>query len=310
MAKSNIVLRGVMFAVWLVLLVICVLAYTGSMGSSIEKVAKKNDSPLTPQGYTFYSFAIIGVLEGIGCLYALFPAGYEGPKKDRWKTKTVNAIGPWWVIGFACQILWLILWVQNVGATFIISLGLQVAGLISFAIAYGLLMKMTSQQSKKKSVSAPSYIFFYIPTVMNLAWLTMASCIGLLAIISHYNKDVDQSDGEHSTWMQVFAVILAALVTFVGLLIEGFHVSIFYGLTLIWTFTGLYIKAEKNKNGDAMMEQALLVCLILLVLISAFSIVVSVFRFFRKADDKEEPLHDSSSSSSSDEEQQAEAAVV
>lgn len=119
------------------------------------------------------------------------------------------------------------------------------AGLLAFAIGYGVLMRATADHAREanRAVSTPSYLLFYIPTAMNLAWLTIGTCIGLLTIVSNYAPKVATQNG-----MQILAVIFVVLVTFVGMLIEAFHASIFYGLTLIWTFTGIYISKKSDTN--------------------------------------------------------------
>lgn len=154
--------------------------------------------------------------------------------------------GPWWIIGFVCEILWAGLWTQTLGSYVIASFVLQMAGLLSFAIGYGVLMNATADHAKElnRAVSLPSYIFFFIPTAMNLAWLTIGACIGFLTIISNYAQDFADKDG-----IQILAVILVVSVTFVGMLIEGFHASIFYGLTLIWTISGIYVNKRDSEYG-------------------------------------------------------------
>eukprot|EP00803_Ostreobium_quekettii_P003904 evm.model.scf_701EXC.3 EVM.evm.TU.scf_701EXC.3 scf_701EXC:62979-67369(+) len=221
-------------------------------------VVKEHPSPMTPVGCTFWVWIPILFLQGLGAVFQALPRGYISSK---WKGPAVAAIGIYWQLGWYAQIAWEIMFAQGTGGWLLGALLAQLLATAFFTVAYIRLHNTFCQPRLHVSMLGRTYAYFVLPTVMNLAWLTVLDVMGLLIVMKKFGADFDH------TGVRATASILALVVMLVAAALEYFYREVFYGAVIAWAFIGIIIHCNY-------MELVYIVCLI----VSCAMVIVSVIR--------------------------------
>lgn len=237
-----------------VLILVNIAANEGWLGHTNSEISKKFHTPLTPAGWAFSIWGFIFLLQGLGAIYQLLPHGY-GP--DGWKQRVVNTIGYGWVVGWACECLWQICFVQEKPAMMWLCLIALLGAFVSFAAT---LMRLFSLKDQVGSLSSVwLYSIFFLPTSVNTAWLSVASSLGVLIVPVAYGATAN---------LDLMAVLLAVVVTGLGATVVHKERDSAYGLTLVWAFMAVF-----GKQNSGLVKAASLVCLATMCLLSIFSVL-------------------------------------
>eukprot|EP00803_Ostreobium_quekettii_P004279 evm.model.scf_858.3 EVM.evm.TU.scf_858.3 scf_858:9868-13412(-) len=221
-------------------------------------VAARHDTPMTPVGWTFWVWIPILVLQGFGVIFQALPRGY---KTNRWKGPAVASIGIYWQLGWYAQIAWEVLFSRGSRWWMVGALAAQLLATAFFATAYTRLHKTFCRPRMRIPMLTRTYAYLILPTVMNLAWLTVMSAMGLLIVMKEF--DVDFS----TPHVKAVVSILAIFLMLVGAALEYFFREVFYGAVITWAFLGILIRCNY-------MQLVYIVCLT----VSSSLVVVSVIR--------------------------------
>lgn len=227
-------LRIANVAGYVFLIAVNVAAGFGWLGPSNEKLSKKNPTPITPAGWAFSIWGLIFLLQGVGVIYQSVNHGYE----DGLKSVVVEAIGYWWIVGWIAQCLWQFSFQLQTPLGMRICMLCLLSGCASFARALNNLYKVSAEHGP---IPASLYTAYFLPTSINTAWISVASCIGILIVASV--QGVPR--------LEIGALILAATTTAAGVAALGLHRDIAYGATLIWALAAVAAKQDRVPVGNA-----------------------------------------------------------
>lgn len=216
---------------YVVLVAVNVAAGTGLFGPDNGTISKQFATPLTPSGWAFSIWGFIFLLQGIGTIYALLPNGYTA---DGGKQRVINAIGYRWQLGWYSQVAWQLFFVRQDVPGMWACLAFLLAALASFASALRRLYTIKDEFVQPGGTAALLYAWYLLPTTVNAAWLSVASCLGGLVLARAY--------GVAAAQLLVPSILLAALVTVAGTWIVYQTRDTAYGLTLVWALMAVYGK--------------------------------------------------------------------
>ncbi|KAF6266061.1 hypothetical protein COO60DRAFT_1475417 [Scenedesmus sp. NREL 46B-D3] len=204
-AMPSMVLRVSNVVSYLLFILINTLANKGFFGPTNADVSKEYRTPLTPAGWAFSIWGIIFALT--------------------------------WL--FEC--CWLVLFPRQTMLAFVVCAVLLFAGLASIAATcarvYLANASMASvRASGPAALEAPSskavlYALYFMPTSINTAWLSVASCLGVTVLAASQDAGVGTQN--------VLAACLAALVSAIGVYILLQHGDLAYAATLIWALSAV-----------------------------------------------------------------------
>ncbi len=144
-------------------------------------------------------------MQGIGVVYACLTHGYTATETP--KLRVISAISIWWMVGWAGEITWQLLFIQRT------VLGMW-GCLVSLLTALGgFSMALRRIYSLRDDFAVPSaallYVAYVLPTAINTAWLSVASSLGVLVVARAHGVDADALAGP--------AILLAAAFTAAGI---------------------------------------------------------------------------------------------
>jgi hypothetical protein len=252
--KPPVALRVALLVAYVGLIAVNVAVTQGLFGFQPNaQISDKHPTPITPAGWAFGIWGVIFLLQGAGVIYSLLEQGYENGSK----TLVVNAVGPFWILGWIAECLWQVFFQWQTPAGMWICLVCLLAGLASFGIALQHLYRLKHRHG---SLSPALYALYFVPTSINTAWLSVASSIGVLMVPAEY--------GHSSHELRIGAILLALLATGVGVTLVLRQRDTFYGLTLIWSLTAVYENQDLKPVGIAA-----LICVATAVVATTFSVL-------------------------------------
>eukprot|EP00882_Tetradesmus_deserticola_P001284 GHRQ01001388.1.p1 GENE.GHRQ01001388.1~~GHRQ01001388.1.p1 ORF type:complete len:318 (+),score=87.53 GHRQ01001388.1:246-1199(+) len=233
----SMVLRVSNVVSYLLLILINTLANKGFFGPTNADVSKQYRTPLTPAGWAFSIWGIIFALQGVGAIYAALPMGYASPAKRA----AVNTIGYGWQLTWLFECCWLVLFPRQTMLAFVGCAVLLFAGLASIATTCTRVYRANAAMASVRATApaareAPTskailYALYFLPTSMNTAWLSVASCLGVTVLAASQDAGLGTQN--------VLAACLAALVSAIGVFILLQHGDLAYAATLIWALSAV-----------------------------------------------------------------------
>jgi hypothetical protein len=220
---------------YIFLIVINGLASRGLLGPTNEKLSKKNHTYITPAGWAFSIWGLIFLLQGAGVVYQVLDHGYDSTGT---KTRIVEAIGYWWVAGWLAECAWQYFFQWQTRPGMWICMFCLLAGFSSFLVALSNLYRLKEEESP---VSPLLYGVYYLPTSINTAWLSVASCIGIAIVTSIY----------HLPAPKLGVIILAAAGTALSVFCTINQRDTAYGVVLVWALVAVYANQERWPVGVA-----------------------------------------------------------
>ncbi|KAG2449978.1 hypothetical protein HYH02_000082 [Chlamydomonas schloesseri] len=247
---------------YLFLILVNVLSSTGAFGDTNAVVSGRYPTPLTPAGWAFSIWGVIFALEGLGVVHQVLNSGY---REGGWKTNVVLRVGYGWQAGWLFQDLWQIIFVQQSVVGMYFSFLCLAGALASFVVTMGRLNGTAEDLRMRGYPGTPAlaYIFYKLPTSINAAWLSVATCLGLLIIPVAHGVGQDR--------LVVPAALLAAAVTAGGVWRMISHRDAAYGLTLVWALSA--VAADQSGRVPRAVKVLAIVCLVVLALFVVYALV-------------------------------------
>lgn len=143
----------------------------------------------------------------------------------------MSAIAPWWIFGAIFEVFWLVFYGRETTRDFAISAVALIFGAFCFIQA---LFEVNGTIPTKFSFSAKACAA--AGSAMNGAWLSVASCIGILTILPKPNEQIELGG--------VTLVICAAAGVFIALKTS----SVVYPLVLVWALIAVVIEPNRDKD--------------------------------------------------------------
>lgn len=221
------VLRYLNVVGYIVLIVVNVLSNTGFLGPTNADVSKNFPTPLTPAGWAFSIWGLIFLLQGCGVIYQCLPYAY---KDDTWTHDVVTSIGHGWQLGWLFECAWQLAFIHQTTTALWFCTVFLLAALYQFVRS--LLRLFSLLEYRRQNIPASLYILFLLPTSINAAWLSVASCLGILIVPVSY--------GVGAATLEPYAAILAVLFSAAGLYFLIRKKDAAYGLTLTWALVAVY----------------------------------------------------------------------
>jgi hypothetical protein len=250
---------------YVLFILINTLANKGFFGPTNADVSKEYRTPLTPAGWAFSIWGVIFALQGAGAIYAALPMGYNSPAKRA----AVNTIGFGWQLTWLFECLWLVLFPRQTFMAFIVCAVLLFAGLISIATTCARVYRLNSAMAAVRATApaareSPSnkavlYALYFLPTSINTAWLSVASCLGMTVLAASQSTGVATQN--------VLAASLAALVSAIGVYILLQHGDLAYAATLIWA-----LSAVLDAQRVELVRMLAIVAIVVLGLVSGLTV--------------------------------------
>ncbi|KAG2429080.1 hypothetical protein HXX76_011320 [Chlamydomonas incerta] len=247
---------------YLFLVLVNVLSSTGAFGDTNAGVSGRYPTPLTPAGWAFSIWGVIFALQGMGVVHQVLNSGY---REGGWKTNVVLRVGYGWQAGWLFQDLWQIIFVQQSVVGMYFAFGCLAGALAAFVITMGRLNGTAEDLRMRGYAGTPAlaYIFYKLPTSINAAWLSVATCLGLLIIPVAHGVGQDR--------LVVPAALLAAAVTAGGVWRMVSHRDAAYGLTLMWALSA--VASDQSGRVPRAVKIPAIVCLVVLALCVVYALV-------------------------------------
>jgi hypothetical protein len=252
---------------YVLLVVVNTLANQGLFGPNNADVSKQYQTPLTPAGWAFSIWGVIFALQGAGVIYAALPRGYTD---DGWKAAVVNAIGYGWQLTWLFECSWLVSFPQQTLIAFIACAVFLFAALFCIGGVLGQLYTLTNTSStrivggtirRRDRMSPFLFALYVVPTSMNTAWLSVASCLGITVLAA--------SQAMQTVHQNLLAAVLATVVTLLGLWVLLKHRDVVYGLTVIWALSAV-LQAQQHVE---LMQRLSIVAIVVLGLSCGYVVV-------------------------------------
>jgi len=217
---------------------------------TVNEVSKAHDTIITPPDF---SFMIWGVIYLWLFLFILFQFGIFNTKSEANNPDIIYKLGGFFIFSSILNVGWIVAWHYEY---LVLAFLLIFAIWITLIIAYG---RMISEIRDFKD-----RFFVQFPFGMYLSWLTAATLVNAMALLTYYNPDLLAIPASY--W------ICAALAVIFGMseyyVIK--HKDFVYGLTSLWVLSGLLYRyfGLMYKEGNGMFVFLLLAVLSVVLLFS------------------------------------------
>jgi len=180
------------------------------------------------------TFSIWGVIYLLLALFVLYYIGIIFNKDSKNKRLLID-IGYIFAISSLANALWIISWHYK---QIVISLLLMLVLLISLIRINIKINKEELNRKEKLFVKLPFSIYF--------GWITVATIANVTALIVSFNKN---GFGESEP---IWAMITILVGMFIGLITMIKNRDVFYGLVLVWAYSGILLKhlSKTGFNGE------------------------------------------------------------
>ncbi|KXZ48865.1 hypothetical protein GPECTOR_25g450 [Gonium pectorale] len=200
-------------------------------------------------------------VQGAGVLYQVV----SGYRDGDWKGSVVTKIGYGWQIGWLFQDVWQFLFVRESVVGMWFAAVALIGAYVSFLLALQRLNGTTRELRARGYATMPAgaYVCYKLPTAINAAWLSVATCLGLLIVpVAH---------GVEQRHLVAPAAILTVAATAVGVWRLAWHRDAAYGFTLIWALSA--VASNESGNVPTAVKVVGIICLVVLALFVVSALV-------------------------------------
>lgn len=216
-------------------------------GQGTGEISDRFDIYFVPAGYVFSIWGLIYLGLVAFTFYQALPAQKDDP--------LLKKIYPAYWIGNLANAVWIFLWHYEIFSLTLVAMLIILASLLYIYIQIS--------KATPELVNVQKW-FVKIPVSIYLGWISVATIANVSQVLFFFNW------GGWGITPAVWAVILLAVATVLGLLMQWRENNISYVLVLVWAFVGI-----NNSQADtALVANAALLASVLLVLAV---IVVSFF---------------------------------
>ncbi len=208
-------------------------------GQDTGEISDRFDIYFVPAGYVFSIWGLIYLGLIAFMIYQALPAQKDDP--------LLKKIYPAYWIGSLANIVWLFLWHYNI---FSITLVAMLTILVSLLYIYGQISKASSDLDRNQKW------FIRLPFSIYLGWISVATIANVTQVLFFFDW------GGWGIAPAVWAVIMLAVATLLGLLMLWRETDVPYTLVLVWAFIGIV-----NSQADtALVANAAWVASVILIL--------------------------------------------
>jgi hypothetical protein len=208
-------------------------------GQGTGEISDRFDIYFVPAGYVFSIWGLIYLGLVTFTIYQALPAQKDNPLLKR--------IYPAYWVGNLANTVWIFLWHYEI---FSLTLVAMLTILVSLLYIYNQISK-----AKPELVNVQKW-FVKLPVSIYLGWISVATIANVSQVLFFFDW------GGWGITPAVWAVILLAVATVLGLLMQWRENNISYVLVLVWAFIGI-----NNSQADtALVANAALLASVLLVL--------------------------------------------
>jgi hypothetical protein len=208
-------------------------------GQGTGEISDRFDIYFVPAGYVFSIWGLIYLGLVTFTIYQALPAQKDNPLLKR--------IYPAYWVGNLANAVWIFLWHYEI---FSLTLVAMLTILVSLLYIYNQISK-----AKPELVNVQKW-FVKLPVSIYLGWISVATIANVSQVLFFFDW------GGWGITPAVWAVILLAVATVLGLLMQWRENNISYVLVLVWAFIGI-----NNSQADtALVANAALLASVLLVL--------------------------------------------
>lgn len=225
-------------------------------GNTTGEVSAYFDNLFVPAGYTFSIWGLIYLALGIINVRAVLP------DPDQHIKETVSKIGPWLIINFLCNILWLVLWHNK-----LIGLSMILMLLILFSLI-SIYMRIDNAQ-----LSVRSWTWWSVKSAFSLylGWILVASIANAAAFLSFHDINMLLKP---AVWLTIMLVIAGGFGVF---FLARFKDPV-PALVIIWALGGIYAKYQLRAGVPEFPLTIISIITLLLVVYTVWIVVFSPYR--------------------------------
>lgn len=179
----------------------------------------------------------------------------EAFRASKLEGTVIERVGPFFSISCILNIVWIYFWHQK---DLLMAMIMIVLLLLSLIITYIKLGVGVYHPTKK--------VLFRVdlPFSVYLGWVSVATIANVASYLNASNwNGFDLPD----TWWAVLMVIVTGVIT---LIVVGRRNDVFFGFTIIWALSGIYIK-QAGVNLDKSLFPVVMLCVIGVLLIQIIS---------------------------------------
>lgn len=192
-------------------------------GNTVGTVSDSIPSLFTPSGYVFSIWAVIYIGLGAFVIY--------GVKKAQADNQLINRVGPWFAINSIFNMVWLVVWLNEM---WLVSLVLMI-GILATLIVITLRLN-----AHLEDVRGKDFWFILAPFSVYLGWISVAT-IANTSVILVANGFTDL--GVSGTFWTVIMMVVAALLSN---LMVGLRRNWFFSWVVIWAEIGIAVANAGN----------------------------------------------------------------
>jgi benzodiazapine receptor len=199
-------------------------------GYTTGEISDMYPNLFVPAGFTF---SIWGVIYLLLLGYVIYSSAVLWKQNDAdVMMPVVKTIAPYFILTCALNGLWIIMW-------HLLLIELSLVFMLWFLATLILIyIKLQPYRSKLKGVKS---LLLYVPFVVYLGWISVATIANTTALLVHYNWNGFGVDAV--MWSCIMITIAASLGAFFSI----FRRDFFYTLVVAWALYGISV-SQKNYN--------------------------------------------------------------
>jgi hypothetical protein len=252
-SQSRLLLALVNLVGFLVVVVVNVLATTIPLGGmTTGELSDLYPNLFVPAGLTFSIWGVIYLLLGVYVVFGLLFSVRKSEPGNSFMEKT----GILFILSCLANAGWIFSWQYRVLP---LSLVCMLALLLSLILMYNRLNvgRNDARSSEKYMVHLPMSIY--------IGWISIATIANVTALLVYYKWD------RFGISQQIWAIIMIAIGTVLGLLVLFNRKDIFYALVIDWAVLGILLKriaVDRSETQGVIAASIVGICLLTLGIIT------------------------------------------
>lgn len=201
-------------------------------GQTTGEVSDSYSNLFAPAGYTF---AIWGLIYLMLALYTMYQLGFFREDERQERKSFFNKIGILFAISSLANALWIFMWHYELIFLSTILIAIVLICLI-----------IINENIKKQEFSLKEKIFVRAPFSIYFGWVTVATIANITVLFVSLGWTM--SRGAEGMWTIIILLVGLAI----GMATMMKNKDILYGLVLVWSYIGIYIKhiSEAGWNNE------------------------------------------------------------
>lgn len=218
-------------------------------GNTTGEISAMYPNLFVPAGFTFSIWAVIYLLL-LG--YVIYSSSVLWKRNDADALMpVVKTIAPYFILTCALNGVWIIIWHLLLIE---LSLGFMLWLLATLILIY---KKLQPYRSQLKGVNS---LLLYVPFIVYLGWISVATIANTTALLVHYNWDGFGID--EVMWSCIMITIAAMLGAFFSI----FRRDFFYTLVVAWALYGISVSQKSYNEIVTIAYGGIGLCLMMIVI--------------------------------------------